>query len=103
MIVHAVMFYIKKQTSIELKQKAIQTVQQQLMSLKDHVQSLQDCHVGVNEIDSARAADLLLLTYFASWEDLSTYRDHAYHQQVLAHIKPFIEKSVVVDYSQPQV
>ena len=99
MIVHAVMFYIKNQETIHQKKEALQTVKQQLMSLKQHINCLKDCHVGINEKESSRSADLLLMTYFHSWKDLDIYRDHVYHQQVLADIKPFIEKSIVVDYT----
>ena len=98
MIKHIVMFHLKKGEDKQKKQHALRTIKESLLSLTQTIDVLASIEVGINQQESPRSADLVLITTFKTWQDLEVYRVHPDHQKVVSVIKSYTERSVVVDY-----
>ncbi len=75
-----------------------QIAKEKLLSMKEHIDVLQDIEVGIDFSRSERSYDLALVTTFASKEDLETYRIHPYHQEIVQWLKVNDTQTKVVDY-----
>jgi len=75
-----------------------QEAKEKLLSMKDHIQELQDIEVGIDFGRSPRSYDLALVTTFKTKEDLEKYRIHPYHQEIVAWLKSQDTETKVVDY-----
>lgn len=80
--------------------KDVATVAEILRSMEGEIPELKEIEVGINEIESDRNFDIVLITRFDSKEDMDIYQYSDYHQhQVLDRIRPLLEKTVAGDYS----
>ncbi len=61
--------------------------------------TLRSMEVGVNELESERAFDLVLIAAFDDMEGLHAYDRHPAHEAVRAFIKARRTATVSVDYS----
>ena len=76
-----------------------QIAKEKLLSMKEHIEVLQEIEVGIDFSRSERSFDLALVTTFASKEDLEKYRIHPYHQnEIVAWLKEVGTETKVVDY-----
>ena len=98
MIKHIVMIHLKKGQDKQKKQHALTTIKESLLSLSQTIDVLESIEVGLNQQESPRAADMVLITTFKTWKDLEVYRVHPAHQKVVSVIKSYTESTVVVDY-----
>ncbi len=94
MIMHIVMFTFRESTT----QDDIQEAQTQIEQLIDLVPGLQHIKVGINFADEERAMDMVLISSFASREDLDFYATHPEHLKVIAFIKTIASYTKVVDF-----
>lgn len=93
MFTHVVMMKMKDKTDAP-------TVARILRSMAGQIPELKEIEVGINEIEADRNFDVVLITRFDSEADMDAYQISDYHQhQVLDHIRPLMERSVVVDYN----
>jgi hypothetical protein len=96
MIKHIVMF--KLNDSLDDKPATVETLKNKLESLKNKINQVVTLEVGKNISDRKAAHDLVLVTEFASVEDLDIYRDHPEHLAIVEYIKKVVGNIVVVDY-----
>jgi hypothetical protein len=71
-----------------------------LRSLEGNVTQLQTIEVGHNEVIDPQAFDVVLVTTFASWDDLEAYRIDPFHQGVAAQLRAMTAARSVVDFSR---
>lgn len=70
-----------------------------LRALLGVVPTLRSMEVGLNELESERAFDLVLIAAFDDMEGLHAYDAHPAHAEVRAFIKPRRTGTVSVDYT----
>jgi hypothetical protein len=98
MIKHIVMFNLKTfETEIE-KQKAILEIKSNLEKLPSLISEIKHFEIGINKVESERAADIVLISEFNSIDDLKTYTVHPEHVKVAEIILKLRERSTVVDF-----
>ena len=96
MIKHIVMW---KMADIEDKNQRAADIKTQLELLKDKIDVLIDIQVGINFNESDAASDVVLVSTFASKEDLETYQEHPAHKAVGAdYVRPYVKERRVADY-----
>ena len=96
MIVHIVMFDIKK----ENKAENIAKTKVMLEALVEKIEPLLSMEVGIDFNGSERAMDLSLISTFETKEGLAEYAVHPAHLEVVTFIKEVTELSKVVDYEK---
>lgn len=69
-----------------------------LLALMGVVPTLRSIEVGINELESERAHDLVIIATFDDMEGLHSYDAHEAHEAVRAFIKPRRSASVSVDF-----
>lgn len=93
MYTHVVMFKLKDRKDIDF-------VADTLRSMEGRIPELMSLEVGINDIESERNYDLILIARFQSQDDYLVYADHEYHvNEVLARIKDLRESAVAVDFA----
>lgn len=93
MFTHVVLMKLKKKNDIPAAAEI-------LRSMTGNIPELKGLEVGINEIESERNHDIILITRFDSRADMDAYQVSDYHQdQVLAKIRPLLERSAAGDYS----
>lgn len=99
MIKHIVIFKLKEEAEGNSRDENKMLFQGMLHALVGVVPSLKSMEVGVKgEKSPADNSDIVLITEFASWEDLDAYQVHPEHQKVVAFAKKVVEARSVVDY-----
>jgi hypothetical protein len=98
MIHHVVIWRLKPEARGEHLIGFVERVQRCLRSLRTAVPGLLRLELGVNQADSADAADLLLYGEFSDWEALRHYDAHPLHEELKAIIGPARSERRVVDY-----
>ena len=73
-------------------------VRRLLLSMKGHIDVLQNIRVETNIRESASACDLLLITSFADEAAFHIYIDHPLHQNVSAEMAPMVERVTSLAY-----
>lgn len=74
-------------------------MKENLEALKDKIDVLIDIEVGINFNNTEAASDVVLVSTFASAEDLEIYQDHSEHKAVGAsYVRPYVKERRVVDY-----
>ncbi len=93
MVKHIVFFKLKENTPIDAE-----TIKERLLTMKEHIEVLQNIEVGINFAQEERAYDIALLTDFNSEKDLNIYAKHPFHQNIITFMKEVAISSKVVDY-----
>ncbi len=93
MVKHIVFFKLEDNS-----QAHCEVVRNRLLTMREHIEVLQNIEVGINFAKEERAYDLALLTDFKSQEDLTIYAKHPFHQDIITFIKSVAISSKVVDY-----
>lgn len=94
MFTHIVFFKLKEPSNENVKK-----AKDILEGMRGKIQQLKELEVGVDVIHSQRSFDLSIITRFNSREEMDEYQVHPYHvNEVLAHLKPMLEKSAAIDY-----
>lgn len=95
MFTHAVAFKLQDPSSESRERTAAI-----LRSMQGRIPSLLSLELGLDELGSARAWDLLLITRFADRAGYEAYRDHPYHlDPVLRHMHQAAAEAAVVDWA----
>jgi len=98
MIRHLVMFKLKEFSNAAEKQKAAETVKQELLKMKIKIPVIRDFEVGINITDDPSAFDLVINSIFDDPDDLEAYRIHPDHQSFITFNKNYTLKKGFVDY-----
>ncbi len=97
MIRHIVMFRLKEEAEGADKSENAAKIKQILEKLPPEIEEIKFYQVGVNFADSPAASDLVLVSDFASVEELNSYRGHPKHVQALEFIKKVVSETRVAD------
>jgi hypothetical protein len=98
MIKHIVMWTLKDEAYGIGREELARKIKNDLESLKATIPVIRHIEVGVNQLPGDAACDLCLVSAFADWDDLETYRTHPDHQAVVAFVKDAVTARHVVDY-----
>lgn len=97
MIKHIVMWKLKDEAEGALKAENAKKMKEMLEALPAQISNIVDLQVGINE--NGGEYDAVLVTTFASYEDLKTYDQHPAHQQVRAFVRAVAAGRAAVDYT----
>ena len=98
MIKHIVFFRLKEQQDQELKQQQLLKLKNFLESLKDKISWIRNIEVGINYSTRDIAYDLALISDFNSNEDLEKYISHPEHQKLVDFLNDIKKEVALVDY-----
>jgi len=98
MIRHLVMFRLRDFDTPEEKMKAIETVRNELLTMKKKIPEIQEFEVGINFTIDKAAYDLVINASFSSKEGLKVYQVHPDHKAFIIFNKNYSTKKVVLDY-----
>jgi len=96
MIKHIVLFNTKSEYSSEEKEKAIKEIIDILSHLPEKIKEIKHYEVFRNIKEGG--ADLGLISYFDTREDLEIYRGHKAHQDALKIIEKYKQATTSIDY-----
>jgi antibiotic biosynthesis monooxygenase (ABM) superfamily enzyme len=94
MIKHIVAFKLKDTN----KEDNLQSLKSKLERLPEVIPGVMNFETGKNISNRSSAYDLVLISEFASLNDLDMYRNHPEHIKVLDIIQQVVDNTVVVDY-----
>lgn len=99
MIKHIVLWRLNEAYSEKEKAAHIQTMQQELLSLKGKINELRSIAVYSNHDKAADSNhDLILDTEFNTLNDLSSYQVHPEHQAVVKSLGAIKKERAAIDY-----
>jgi hypothetical protein len=98
MIRHIVMFKLKEFSDPSEKQKAAETLKDELLSMKTRIPVIREFEIGINFNPNSYAFDVVINSAFETLEDLEIYQQHPAHQAFIAFNKNYSAKKVIVDY-----
>ncbi len=98
MIKHVVMWRLADEAGGATKEENAHALQARLMALPGEIDEIQDFEVGLDINRSERASDVILVSSFATRDDLAAYGRHPKHQEVVAFVRGFSTEVRVVDY-----
>ena len=100
MLRRVVLWRLKAQ---EAEQKALDagTIKRALESMRGKIPGMLNLQVGINEIPSKDAADVVMIVDFESVDALAVYETHPVHEQVKPMVGPLREERRVVEYHIP--
>jgi hypothetical protein len=94
MFTHVVFFKLKERTDANM-----QKAKNILLNMEGKIPQLKYLEVGVDVVNSERSYDIILITRFDSFEAMSEYQVHPYHQnEVLKPLKEMVKESKSVDF-----
>lgn len=96
MIQHIVMW---KMADTEDKNEKALAIKENLEALKDKIKEIVDIRVGINFNQTEAASDVVLVSTFATRDDLAAYIQHSAHKAVgTAYVRPNVTERRVVDF-----
>ncbi|HNY18118.1 MAG TPA: Dabb family protein [Treponemataceae bacterium] len=98
MLKHIVMWKFKDEAEGKSKAENCRYVKERLEALPAKISIIRKLEVGINEYPSPAAADMVLVTEFASKEDLDSYAVNPDHVKVSEYIGKVRLDRVVADY-----
>lgn len=74
-------------------------MKKKLEGLKARIGQIQQLYVGINDIAAPLGNwDIVLISDFKNFEDLSAYQNHEAHLEIAAYIKRMTEQRAAVDF-----
>ena len=98
MIKHIVMWRLKEQAEGATKQENAQKMKQMLEALKGMISEIVQIEVGINQLESPAAYDVVLYSEFANLAGLNAYQLHPEHEKCKEFIGKIVSDRAVVDY-----
>ncbi len=98
MIKHIVMWRLAGSADGATKEKSARALQARLMALPGEIEEIQQFEVGLDSNRTERAGDVVLVSSFATRDDLAAYARHPKHLEVVAFSKGVSTEVRVVDY-----
>lgn len=99
MIRHIVAWKLKAQAEGNTCAENALKIKEGLMGLQGVIPEIIDIEVGINEVPSEQAADIVLTVTFDSLEAMDRYQKHPEHENVAGFIGKVRETRTVVDYT----
>ncbi len=98
MVKHVVMFDFKDAEGRTALENA-QIAKDMGMALMGKVPSLRSMEIGLNELESVKCHQLVLIATFDDFEGLKEYDAHPEHQEVVKHIRSTFTERHAVDFT----
>lgn len=98
MLKHIVMWKFKDEAEGHSKAENCVLVKKQLEALPALIPVIRSLEVGINVVPATMAWDMVLVTEFASKEDLDLYAMHPEHVKVSEYVGKVRTDRAVVDY-----
>ena len=95
MIKHIVAWRLRKEPSVRANAERVRSL---LESMTGRIPGLLKIEVGINFLEDAHAADLVLYSEFTEREALHGYQTHPVHEAVKPAIRELTIERRVVDY-----
>lgn len=98
MLRHIVMWKFKDEAEGKTRAENCRLVKERLEALPAKISLIRKLEVGINEFPSPMSADMVLITEFASKEDLDSYAVHPDHVKVSEYVGKVRLDRIVADY-----
>lgn len=98
MIKHIVMWRLAREPGDIYPEKQAHEMQTRLTALQGKIPEIQNFEVGLDINRSDRAFDVVLVSSFASRDDLAAYSRHPLHQELVEFFRAITSEVRVVDY-----
>jgi len=96
---HIVAWKLKDEAFGKSKEDNVQEIKERLMALPVIIPQILSIEVGSDTKIDDMAYDCVLIATFASYEDLSIYKNHPAHKEVSKWVRQVIESRIVVDFN----
>lgn len=94
MIKHVVVWKLKEENKAENAKK----LKEMLDALPPQIEQIKSFEVGINE--NGEEHDAILISEFASFDDLKIYDAHPEHQKCRTFIRSIAESRIAVDFTK---
>jgi len=98
MLKHIVMWKFKDEAEGHSKAENCRYVKEQLSQLPSLIPVIRSLEVGLNSVSGSMAWDMVLVTEFASKDDLDLYAMHPEHVKISDFVAKVRLERAVVDY-----
>ncbi len=98
MIKHVVMWRLAGEAGGLSREDNLKEIRTRLSALPEKIPEIQTFEVGLDINRTERAADVVLVSSFASREDLAAYIRHPLHRALVEFIRAITSEVRVVDY-----
>lgn len=98
MVKHIVMWKLKEELNGKSKNELASEMKVRLLDLKGKIHELKNIEVGINGINFDKNSDIVLITDFNTYNDLSVYANHPDHLKVGDFVKEVAISRACVDY-----
>ncbi len=98
MVKHVVMFSFKDAEGKTALENA-QIAKEKGLALMGRVPTLRSMEIALNELESNKCHDLVLIATFDDFEGLKAYDEHPEHQEVVKHIRATFSERHAVDFT----
>ena len=98
MIKHIVMWRLDRGPGDIYPEKQAHEMQTRLTALQGKIAEIQNFEVGLDINRTERAFDVVIVSSFASRDDLATYSRHPLHQELVEFFRGITSEVRVVDY-----
>jgi hypothetical protein len=98
MIRHIVMFKLKEFSDPSKKEKAAETLRNELLSMRNKIHVIREFEIGINFNPNPFAFDVVINSTFENHQDLEIYQGHPAHKAFIAFNKDYSVNKVIVDY-----
>ena len=99
MIKHIVMWTLKDEFNGLNKNEIAKELKNQLLALQNKISQIKSIEVGVNEINADKNHDIILITEFQSFDDLSIYAKHPEHMKVVEFVRNISTGRAAIDFT----
>lgn len=98
MITHIVQWKIQDEALGMDKSELMTKLKADLEALPAVIEEITSLQVGLNEVESDAASDVVLISTFPDWDALKRYQIHPAHQEVVAFVREIVSERRVVDF-----
>jgi len=95
---HVVAWQLKDEAFGQSKEKNILEIKEKLYTLPAVIPEILSMEIGTDTKFDMSAYDCVLIATFASYEDLSVYKDHPAHKEVSQWVRQVITSRTVIDF-----
>lgn len=99
MIKHIVMWSLKNEHNGLSKSTIALELKSKLLDLKGKIPQIKKIEVGINEINFDRNNDVVLITEFESFNDLSIYANHPDHLKLVEFVRENSISRSAIDFT----
>ncbi|PKP28267.1 MAG: stress responsive protein [Bacteroidetes bacterium HGW-Bacteroidetes-19] len=99
MIKHIVMWSLKEEYNGQSKNTIAKELKTRLLELENKIPQIKSIEVGINEVNFDRNHDVVLITEFDSFDDLSTYANHPDHLNLVEFVKQISTARAAIDFT----